>query len=281
MEQLVLTVQTQGQGATVSLPSGGTVTVGPGSAAAAVAAAEAEVFKETWTTAYINALPDSAFLYIEPGGKKDEEGKTTPRSKRHFPVRGKDGKLDPPHVRNALARIPQSNVPDSVKTRCTAQAKRLLASINKGVGAVRFFTPTRVIKLEEPAGTTMHVVMNVVLEPCTKDATKDTQGDYYTDEDIEGAFNTFCEKQGVGVLHVNPDTRGIYLRDNFLVRKDTFGGDIKLGGQVVKAGSWIMAMGIDEQQNPDAWKAVQDGDYNAFSIEGDGERDEIQLAEAA
>jgi HK97 family phage prohead protease len=49
-----------------------------------------------------NNLPDSAFAYIEPGGMKDASGKTTPRSKRHFPVH------DEAHARNALSRAPQS-----------------------------------------------------------------------------------------------------------------------------------------------------------------------------
>lgn len=71
-----------------------------------------------------NDLPDSAFLYIEPGGTKDKEGKTTPRSKRHFPVRNAEGKLDAAHVRNALARIPQSNLSADVKARALARARR-------------------------------------------------------------------------------------------------------------------------------------------------------------
>jgi len=49
----------------------------------------------------INDLPDSDFAYIESGGEKDEEGKTKPRSLRHFPIH------DASHVRNALARIGQ------------------------------------------------------------------------------------------------------------------------------------------------------------------------------
>ena len=46
-------------------------------------------------------LPDSAFAYIEPGGKKDSSGRTTPRSLRHFPVH------DEAHIRAALSRIGQ------------------------------------------------------------------------------------------------------------------------------------------------------------------------------
>lgn len=84
-----------------------------------------------WTAAYINDLPDSSFLYVEPGGEKDDQGRTVPRAKRHFPVKGPDGSVDLPHLRNALARIPQSSLPDDVKARCTAAARRLLDAATK------------------------------------------------------------------------------------------------------------------------------------------------------
>lgn len=81
--------------------------------------------KATWPSSYVNALPDSAFAYIEPGGKKDEEGKTTPRSLRHFPIRNKEGKLDAAHVRNALARLSQSKFGDKARSKVIAAAKEL------------------------------------------------------------------------------------------------------------------------------------------------------------
>lgn len=89
--------------------------------------------KAQWTSAYINKLPDSSFLYIEPGGSKDGEGKTTPRSLRHFPVKDENGKADAAHVRDALSRIPQSSVPDAAKSKAKAEAQRMLESINKSV----------------------------------------------------------------------------------------------------------------------------------------------------
>lgn len=64
--------------------------------------------RAVWSSAFINDLPDSSFAYIEPGGEKDEDGKTVPRSKRHFPHHDASGKIDLPHLRNALARAPQS-----------------------------------------------------------------------------------------------------------------------------------------------------------------------------
>ena len=61
-----------------------------------------------------NNLPDSAFAYIEPGGTKDSDGKTTPRSKRHFPVH------DEAHARNALSRL--SSSPHGPKARAKVMA---------------------------------------------------------------------------------------------------------------------------------------------------------------
>ncbi|MCL4836423.1 MAG: hypothetical protein KJ058_00470 [Thermoanaerobaculia bacterium] len=84
-----------------------------------------------WATAFINDLPDSSFLHVEAGGTKDADGKTTPRSLRHFPVRDAAGKLDLPHLRNALARIPQSTLPAPVKARLQGKARRLLAGDNQ------------------------------------------------------------------------------------------------------------------------------------------------------
>ncbi len=116
-----------------------------------------------WTTAYINDLPDSAFLYIEPGGKKDEDGKTVPRTLRHFPYKDASGAIDLPHLRNAIARIPQSSLPQSVKDRVQAKARRILARETGGSAAasevffnreeVRAFSPLPVEFAEADDGT--------------------------------------------------------------------------------------------------------------------------------
>ena len=79
-----------------------------------------------WSAAAINDLPDSSFLFIAPGGDKDDEGKTAPRSLRHFPVKDADGEVDLPHLRNALARISQADIPEDAKTKARALAQRLL-----------------------------------------------------------------------------------------------------------------------------------------------------------
>jgi HK97 family phage major capsid protein/HK97 family phage prohead protease len=98
--------------------------------------------KAAWTAAYINDLPDSSFAYIEPGGTKDDEGKTTPRSLRHFPYKDASGTVDLPHLRNALARAPQSPFGDKAmpKLRAAASAagvgERELAEISVKGGSM-------------------------------------------------------------------------------------------------------------------------------------------------
>jgi len=86
-----------------------------------------EIEDAVWTTAFINDLPDSAFLYITPGGEKDSDGKTVPRTNRKFPYKDKSGNVDLPHLRNAVARIPQSNLSKDLKDRLQAKARRILA----------------------------------------------------------------------------------------------------------------------------------------------------------
>ena len=76
-----------------------------------------DVLAKKFSSKTRNDLPDSDFAYIESGGKKDESGKTVPRNLRHFPI------PDAAHVRNALARLPQSNFPPEVKAKILKKVK--------------------------------------------------------------------------------------------------------------------------------------------------------------
>jgi hypothetical protein len=66
----------------------------------------------TWSGRYKRALPASAFLLP---------------SERKFPYKNREGSVDLPHLRNALARIPQSNLSQSTKTALQAKARSILA----------------------------------------------------------------------------------------------------------------------------------------------------------
>ena len=83
-----------------------------------------------------NDLPDSDFAYIEPGGKKDDDGKTVPRSLRHLPIN------DAAHVRNALARLDQTDIsPEAKKTalkKIKAAAKKFGIKVSEASGAIDY-----------------------------------------------------------------------------------------------------------------------------------------------
>lgn len=79
------------------------------------------------STADINNLPDSDFALIKPGGTKDSSGRTVPRDLRFLPIH------DAAHVRDALSRLPQSDLSDADKAK--AKAKIAAAANRLGVDA--------------------------------------------------------------------------------------------------------------------------------------------------
>jgi len=98
-----------------------------------------DISKAKWSTEYINDLPDASFAIILPGGKKDEDGKTVPRTLRMLPHHDMDVKsptenktVDLSHLKNALARLSQSDMSDAQKKKAEKHlknhAKELLPS---------------------------------------------------------------------------------------------------------------------------------------------------------
>ena len=85
-----------------------------------------------WDTQYINDLPDSAFALIKDGGTKDDQDKTVPRTLRYLPFKNASGETDLPHLRNALARLEQTDLPSEDKSK--ARAKLVSAAKEAGVG---------------------------------------------------------------------------------------------------------------------------------------------------
>ena len=106
-----------------------------------------------WTQKYVNDLPDAAFAGLLPGGKKDEGGNTAPRAKRKLPhhdasVKKSDenGSVGLAPLRNALARLPMTQCPSSMKKRMkshlAAHAKVLLKG-DSGKSSLTQATDTR------------------------------------------------------------------------------------------------------------------------------------------
>jgi hypothetical protein len=104
--------------------------------------------ERVWTRNYINNLPDSAFALILLGGEKDQENKTSPRTLRKFPHHNANGAIDLPHLRNALARVPQSNLTDEQKERALAHLRRHA----KAAGIGEFAEAKRILKEQNEQG---------------------------------------------------------------------------------------------------------------------------------
>src|SRR5487761_604681 len=101
-------------------------------------------------TADINDLPDDQFAWIAPGGVKDASGKTVPRSNRHLPVH------DKAHAANALARLPQTDIPAAAKAQALvkikAAAKRFGVDVSDDSGAAASRAGTPYVPAKYSAG---------------------------------------------------------------------------------------------------------------------------------
>ncbi len=238
----------------------------------------AETDKAAWSRAFINDLPDSAFLHVEAGGTKDEDGKTVPRSLRHFPVRDEDGELDVPHLRNAVSRIPQAKIPgltaDDLR-ELQDRARRLLAEAqeaegaDKHAGAAPFAKSIPLIKGVDPDDE--RFVLGVVLEPEVVDA----QGDIYSPEEVRQAAHRFMEEfGGLGLMHRFRVNDQVKVLESYLAPADFAIGEVR-----VRKGTWLLAVRILADE---LWEQVKDGRLTGFSIGGSARRvPEGEAAEAS
>ena len=94
-----------------------------------------------WTARYINDLPDAAFAIVKPGGEKDEEEKTVPRTLRMLPHHNEmvknpneNNTVDLPHLRNALARVNQPETKLTEEERIKARNHLQRHAVALGVG---------------------------------------------------------------------------------------------------------------------------------------------------
>jgi len=65
-------------------------------------------YAKQWDVKYQNDLPDSAFALVVKGEK--QQGKTVPKTNRNLPHHDSSGKVDLPHLRNAMARVTHTNL---------------------------------------------------------------------------------------------------------------------------------------------------------------------------
>jgi len=103
------------------------------------------------------------------------------------------------------------------------------------------------------------IVYGVVSEPDTIDL----QGDRLSKAEIVKACHKFMmESQRIGKEHEGPAKADVI--ESYIAPTD-----FRCHGQIVKAGSWVMAVKIHD---PELWRDVKKGDITGFSIAGTGTR---------
>lgn len=214
--------------------------------------------KAEWSTAYVNDLPDSAFLYVEPGGDKDGDGKTVPRRLRHFPYKNADGEVDLPHLRNAIARIPQAKVEGlspADKEALQRKARRLLEDYTEATTDVEKWLDIYKVDEEERTATGPVLIPDVV----------DAQGDIVSADVIRKAAHDYLMRMNVGSgtkwMH-REKRKGIHVVESWLAPID-----LDLGGREVSKGTWVLTM---KYLDDDAWREVKTRKMRGYSIGGSG-----------
>jgi site-specific DNA-adenine methylase len=120
----------------------------------------------------------------------------------------------------------------------------------------------RLVALEKAEGE-KRLVTGIVLEPGTPMET-DAHNDFIRAPAIERAAHRFLaaynRRTRMGVMHAVFGELGIELVESYIAPVD-----MKLGGQDVKKGSWVMTVRV---LSDDLWRRVKNGSITGFSIGG-------------
>jgi hypothetical protein len=116
-------------------------------------------------------------------------------------------------------------------------------------------------------------VLGVVLEPLTE-ANPDAQGDIYDAATVKKAAHSYMEHfQNVGLQHKEMVSDRVKLVESYIAPCQ-----MNVAGTVVKAGSWVMAVRVDDD---DLWGQVKSGAITGFSIGGWATRTPVDAGAAA
>lgn len=146
------------------------------------------------------------------------------------------------HVDAPMGDISAADLPAGKK-------KRKLAKVEDSAIAV--------VKVDDER----RIVYGIVLEPNVEDS----QGDVVSKEDVELAAHRFLYGNApIGIQHgrLAPDT--VKPVESYIAP-----ADFMLGGQVVKAGSWVLATHVPDDA---LWQQVKKEGFGSYSVAGTGKR---------
>lgn len=114
-----------------------------------IVAMAAKESPKVWSEDYINSLPDSHFLYVESGGEKDSEGRTSPRNLRHFAFRSESGLVTKERLEGVLQEAGKTKLPAPILRSVEKTVTALLERIEAGASVDELTAPLENIETEE------------------------------------------------------------------------------------------------------------------------------------
>jgi len=197
--------------------------------------------KKLWSKKYIDALPDSAFMYVDAITKTGE-----------FPYINREGKIDLIRLTELPAKITKSDLSEDIKTELIAKAEKLLEDIKEGKTFEKFVSVYPIDKADKEE----HIVCGVVYTPDEEDS----QGDKANAEEIRKAAYQFMEQvQTFKVMHKGNKVKVKVLESYVAPAAFT------IAKQAVKKGTWLITVRVLDKA---IWKAVKDGELTGFSMAG-------------
>ncbi len=135
-----------------------------------------------------------------------------------------------------------------------ANKRRFLFKKEKD-GKAAFTSYGRIIKTD----TENHYVTGIVYEPMEEDS----HGNYMTAEEITKAAYWFAKNgDKVDLQHSFEPLENAVVVENWIAK-----ADFKIGGEVIKEGTWLMTV---EVTDPDIWEDIEKGEITGFSMGGLG-----------
>lgn len=128
-------------------------------------------------------------------------------------------------------------------------------------GEASFTTNCKIVKADKDN----HYVTGVVYEPMTEDA----HGNYMTEAEITKAAYWFAKNGNQCDIQHNFEK----LEDSAVVESYVTKGDTEIEGQLIKKGTWMMTVEIDD----DTFEKVEKGELTGFSMGGVGKYSQIDV----
>jgi len=224
-----------------------------------------------WNSAYVNNLPDSYFLHVAKGGKKDSDGMTTPRNLRLFPFKNDQGEVDIPHLQNAIANIPVTNgMPKGVQRKIMSKAHKVLKSAKKKVApskttllqniSINFTGETRIDNME---GREFLVAPMVMI---TEGVLNGSNGRLYYPADELGKTPMVWNHKPVVVYHPTMNGVGVSACDPDILTNRKVGTimNTKFEEGKLKAEAWLETNRIAEVDSR-VMEAIDNGEMMELS----------------